>query len=232
MTNCLPTKDLHRIKHVNVDAICPICQVENESVLHALVTCPFAEYCHQRSLALMVHGEFRTFADWMQLIFDQQSQAATLISVTICWQLWKNRNDSIWKQKSIDSSELVNSVFSILNQWKVIQDKNYSDFLGLMTSEDDKEQWQPPMSNSVKINTDAALFEDPKRYSFAFIIRDQHGSLIEAISKCSSGQVAPEFAEAMGIREALSWIKNKNHSNVVLETDCLQIVQLLRNSFI
>ena len=83
----------------------------------------------------------------------------------------------------------------------------------------------------LRLISNAAIFEDPRRYSYAFIIRDHCGTLIEAISKCSSGCVTPEFAEALGIKEALSWTKQKCLSNVVLETDCLQVVQLIRSSF-
>lgn len=78
---------------------------------------------------------------------------------------------------------------------------------------------------------DAALFEDPSRYSHAFIARDHSGLLMQALSKCSLGKVTPELAEAMGIREALSWIKNNAMSNVIVESDCLQVIQLIRSSF-
>lgn len=37
--------------------------------------------------------------------------------------------------------------------------------------------------------------------------------------------------EAVGIHEALSWLKDSDHSNVVIESDCLQIVQVIRSSF-
>ncbi|KAL1831294.1 hypothetical protein ACET3Z_000945 [Daucus carota] len=39
--------------------------------------------------------------------------------------------------------------------------------------------------------------------------------------RCKQGTIDPELAEAIGIREALSWVKNMDWQNVVLETDCL-----------
>lgn len=50
--------------------------------------------------------------------------------------------------------------------------------------------------NTIKVNCDAALF--------AFVARDHRGEVVDARSKCSLGRVAPEIAEAIGIREALS----------------------------
>lgn len=65
------------------------------------------------------------------------------------------------------------------------------------------------MHNRVKINTDAAIFSDTNRFSHAQVVRDHNGELVEAMSRCHQGTISPETAEAMGIREALSWIKQK-----------------------
>lgn len=40
----------------------------------------------------------------------------------------------------------------------------------------------------------------------------------------------PEIAEAMGVREALSWTKQQNLQAIVIETDCPVLVQALRSS--
>lgn len=34
----------------------------------------------------------------------------------------------------------------------------------------------------------------------------------------------------MGVRKALSWIKDQRYNNVIVETDCLVLVQALRSS--
>lgn len=41
------------------------------------------------------------------------------------------------------------------------------------------------------------------------IARDYAGELVEATTKCRYGQINPEIEEALGIKEALSWIKSK-----------------------
>lgn len=75
-----------------------------------------------------------------------------------------------------------------------------------MTPEDGHTSWQAPTYGRVKINIDETFFSDPNKYSHAQI----DGILIEAMSKCYSGDVYPKLAEAMG--------------NVVIETDCLAVV--------
>lgn len=41
-SNCLPTRVQLQLKRVQVQALCPVCQQENETILHSLVTCSFA----------------------------------------------------------------------------------------------------------------------------------------------------------------------------------------------
>lgn len=53
---------------------------------------------------------------------------------------------------------------------------------------------------SVKINTNAAIFEETNCYSFAFIARDHVGNLVEIRSRCLRGDPSPELAEALGIK--------------------------------
>ncbi|XP_074337663.1 uncharacterized protein LOC141674859 [Apium graveolens] len=166
---CLPTKDLLRIKRVPVNMVCP-----------------FAESCRSTAALLVITGEYQSFGDWPQLIFDQSNKTSIILSVMLCWKLWGNH--------------------------------------GQVT-------WQAPMHNRVKINTDATLFSDINRFSHAQVVRDHNGELVEAMSRCHQGTISPEAAEAMGIREALSWVKQKQKQDVVIETDYLVVVQWIRSSY-
>lgn len=86
------------------------------------------------------------------------------------------------------------------------------------------------MGEIIKINVDAALFEDLGNYSFGCVARNGSGDLVEAISVCRAGSLDPETVEALGVREALSWIKQKLWKKVIIETDCLAVVQSVRSS--
>lgn len=45
MLGCLPTKKMLRIKHVNVNEECALCNMEAESTSHVLLNCSFAKSC-------------------------------------------------------------------------------------------------------------------------------------------------------------------------------------------
>lgn len=87
------------------------------------------------------------------------------------------------------------------------------------------DKWMRPQVGWSKCNVDRALFTDFAAISVVY--RD-------ATSRMTSAYVQPglpfsrsEVVEALGVREALSWIHDRRRSYVVVETDCLQVVQAL-----
>lgn len=214
----------------SVTDLCPTCNEQPETVLHCLVTCEFAKACHLKLGLTDVHGSFQSFLEWIQLVFQQRNKAQIHQIVTVCWMVWKSRNDLVWNQRSMDANEVVESAFVVLNHWESAQDTSFNQFMCHMTQDDGHERWNLPLSNRIKINTDAATFEESSRFSYAMVVRNNTSEFVEARSRCTQGRVAPELAEATGIREALSWIKQKRVSGVELETDCLQIVLAIRSS--
>lgn len=65
--------------------------------------------------------------------------------------------------------------------------------------------------DKIKVNTDSVIFEASNYYSYSMVRRIHNGELIEVSSKCVLGNVTSEMAEAMDIREALSWLKNQHN---------------------
>ncbi|XP_074327365.1 uncharacterized protein LOC141665282 [Apium graveolens] len=112
--------------------------------------------------------------------------------------------------KGLDPEELVKSATLSLNQWRIAQDKTFDNYLGFMTLADRNEHWQLPPEGTIKVNTDAAYFAESNTYAYAMVARDHIGSLLEAKTAGKHGHIDPMMAEALSIREALSWIKLKS----------------------
>lgn len=132
----------------------------------------------------------------------------------------------------MDPEELVKSATLSLNQWRIAQDKTFDNYLGFMTIVDGNEHWHLPPEGTIKVNTDATCFAESNTYAYAMVERDHTGSLLEAKTTSKHGHIDPMMAEALSIREALSWIKLKSWRKVIVETDCLAVVQVLRCSSI
>lgn len=93
-----------------------------------------------------------------------------------------------------------------------------------MTQADGKTYWERSQIGRIKINTDA------NRYSYSMIARDHSGDLVEAAAYCKQGTIEPITAEALGIKEALSWVKKGEYSEVIIESDCLALIQAIRSA--
>ncbi|XP_074342844.1 uncharacterized protein LOC141680548 [Apium graveolens] len=143
---------------------------------------------------------YNSFQEWAFSTFNGWDVSKRERGAMLCWTIWKCRNDLIWNQRCLEAQEAANSARVALNQWKEAQDRSFD-----------------------------RLFVSSNRYSFEFAARNHKGELLEARSKCNGGTISPDFAEAMGIREALSWIKATQLENVVVEADFLVAVQVIRS---
>ncbi|XP_062086518.1 uncharacterized protein LOC133792627 [Humulus lupulus] len=147
-----------------------------------------------------------------------------------CWALWRVRNDCVWKGKVARVATVTSLAKNTLDQWTKAQDRFEVPTAAFLIEADGADIWRRPAAGVIKINVDAALFSESSTYSFACVARNDQGHTLEAITCCRNGVVSPELAEAMGMREALSWIKKKSWDKVTIETDCLTVVQALRCS--
>ena len=76
---------------------------------------------------------------------------------------------------------------------------------------------------------DAALFHNEHRYGYGVVARDHNGNFIEAKAAGFAGSITTEMAEVLGFKEALSWVKAKQWRKVILETDCIRVIQAMRS---
>ncbi|XP_019198406.1 PREDICTED: uncharacterized protein LOC109192287 [Ipomoea nil] len=85
------------------------------------------------------------------------------------------------------------------------------------------------MPGYLKLNTDAAIDLENNRVGFGWVLRDDCGQFVAASSIPGEGASSPKEAEAMAIREALSWTKRINLHNVQIECDAQLVVQSLNH---
>lgn len=122
----------------------------------------------------------------------------------VCWSLWKNRNNIVWNQKSLEATKAVNSAILVLNQWQSVlkqwqsaQDRSFDNLFGFITPLNGKEHSQLSQMNTIKVNIDAVLFENSEHFSFSILARDHEGNMIEAKACCKQGNIAPELQKPL-----------------------------------
>lgn len=72
---------------------------------------------------------------------------------------------------------------------------------------DGAQRWTKPVRNTFKINVDASIFEAEEHFGFGWVARKMKADRLqqEWMQKGKSGR---GLAEAMGVKEALSWLES------------------------
>uniref|UniRef100_A0A803Q5E7 procollagen-proline 4-dioxygenase n=1 Tax=Cannabis sativa TaxID=3483 RepID=A0A803Q5E7_CANSA len=200
-----------------------------ETAIHALVHCPFATDCW-RSFGLPINTvASSSFGNWFKSLQQTGDNDQVCKVAMLCWALWKSRNNTVWNKRNSSVNDVLVSASITLDHWRKAQDKFALSSLSLNNSDDGAELWTKPANNYIKINIDAALFHHENFYGFGIVVRDDLGKLIEAKTCYKAGNYSAEVVEALGIKEALSWIKSNNWQKVEVETDSLLVVQAIRS---
>nr|GMD06060.1 uncharacterized protein LOC109186215 [Ipomoea batatas] len=85
--------------------------------------------------------------------------------------------------------------------------------------------WSKPQPGFLKLNVDAAINKQGSCMGFACVLTNEFGGFVAAKGTQWRGVFSPREAEAVAVREALSWLKSHNFDKVQIETDSLQVVQ-------
>ncbi|KAH9686510.1 putative reverse transcriptase/RNA-dependent DNA polymerase [Citrus sinensis] len=225
LINVLPTADSLLSRKVDVSLICPICSVANESVYHCLVECLFAQSCWLLS-SLGTGRRCSSFVDWIEQIFIKCRKEECTLAVMVCWKLWLNRNDKVWNGHNGRAKSLVNAAGHYLFQWQEAKRKNFIIIKQVQLGHGSVCWGKAPLG-WLKCNVDAGVFSSQGRYNFGGVIRDSGGCFVAAKCQSFSGLFRPPEAEALAVREALSWIKNLQLPKVIIEIDCLSVYSAL-----
>lgn len=98
-----------------------------------------------------------------------------------------------------------------------------------MTRDVSVERWVKPQFGWLKMNIDAAVDANGNMTGFGWVIRDNVCSFVTAKCLSKLGVHLPKEAEALAIREALSWIKANQMEYVQAESDALSVIQSLKH---
>ena len=74
------------------------------------------------------------------------------------------------------------------------------------------------------------MFQDQGQSGIGLIARDHHGHLLLARTRSFPAVINPSLAEAMAVKEALSWAKEMRGRSVTVESDCLVVIQMIRSA--
>lgn len=92
--------------------------------------------------------------------------------------------------------------------------------MGVSSTENQVTKWQEPNENEINCNIDASFDIHSGLAGVGMLIRTARGDFIGGQARFFNKVPSPLFAEIMGVREALSWLKSGfANRRVVIEAD-------------
>lgn len=151
--------------------------------------------------------------------FEKCSREQCVQLGMVCWSLWNRRNKWVWEKINGSAFGVIAAAFNLLRDWRVAQVMviNGRKVVGAR-------QWEKPGAGWVKVNVDATIFQDSS-IGCGAVIRDQHGVFLAARCKKIEGVWRPREAEAIALKEDLSWIIELQYKECMFETDSRTLVQ-------
>lgn len=165
-----------------------------------------------------------SFDSWLKGMLDRTNKEEHGEVLTLCWIIWQARNQVVWNQKRYEVNVVVFTTKQYLAECSKAQVNSTKALYRDINQGDVTISWVKPRKDEVKITVDAAIFTEYSKYGIGLLARDDKGEVLQGRSEVYDGAVRPEIAEAIAVKEALSWVQGSHWPKVVEETDCLTVL--------
>lgn len=205
---------------------CEVCGENEETVLHALVTCGGAKSIWYLSpLRLEFAGEeTNSFSEWCNsLCAKVRDMDWWSIFWSLCWGIWLQRNAWIFNRRKKGMVEVIQKAVALVGEYELAAE------LGKVPSAKPHhtKKWKAPEEGRYKVNTDAALFPD-RGVGLGGVVRDSSGEVVAATCLNVVGEMEVVMAEALAVRHGLKIAMEAGFTNLVLEMDNLSVFSKLK----
>ncbi|WOK94786.1 WUSCHEL-related homeobox 8-like [Canna indica] len=201
---------------------------------HIFYDCPYAiEYWSKANEVLKIN--FENYPNWKEGQWllegkshckDEANKLRSFIGASL-WHLWKNINEAYFNKKKFGINTILSKAladvtgFSNLEVTKDKPDKNLRDDSTL----------NPPVLNGyTSILCDAAWYDETHKAGIGILINNQYSVII---AESNSSMVLPSIlaAEVWAIWKGILLAKDLNLENVIVYTDCLRAINILKKSY-
>ncbi|KAL0004829.1 hypothetical protein SO802_012390 [Lithocarpus litseifolius] len=167
----------------------------------------------------------RSFVELLEYLFREGSGLQVAVFATICWCLWQRRNRVRMHQPSWQVHEIEGQAKRMVREfWDANNQGQHRSMRRPPV------RWSPPPAGTYKANFDAAILEELQCVGLGVVFRDHSGQVIAALSQRIGLSRTVELAEALAARRAVEFARELSLFDVILEGDCLRVVQALNAS--
>lgn len=169
-------------------------------------------------------GVEETGLEIFKRVFTSATKYQCAMVGMFCWGLWVRRNKWVWEKVVMSIFGVKHMAMQLLSEWNRarMKEEEHQNRSGTRNR-----NWSKPSAGWVKVNIDAACPQGCNFVVVACVVRDGCGSFLRAHSNIITGVRTPREAEAMSMREALSWVKNWRSTQCVFESDSKLLIDAI-----
>ncbi|KAK4425321.1 hypothetical protein Salat_1726100 [Sesamum alatum] len=215
-------------RNPEVDDVCPVCKIAGEDLRHNFLLCLAARQVLALSdLPWMVISDGRTDVEsWLRFVTKKLDDPKGDRALTLCWQIWLNRNRWLWENDGSSPLEIVARTRRILSNF----DEYNCSLIGSVVRNSPRREWQAPPEDSIKINFDGATFSDLDSTGVGVIARDSTSVCMGWRKQLVPVRASPEDIELLAAAEVVAFSKEMGWNRIIIEGDCLLAISKLRDS--
>jgi hypothetical protein len=225
----IPCKGMLANKHVGNISGCPICQADCEDIKHILFKCQRVRAVWQQlgvweSIDRLMHVD-RSGSIVLQEIIRSNEQVKHLNNVALPdliltggWYCWWERRQQVHGENVQPVARSAMSIATLTT--------NYSKVKKMPIR---RRGWQKPPEGKLALNIDAGYSEITGEGSTGAVIRDSSGAVVAMAQKYMNQILDAVTGEALALREGLSLAQSMGISKLIVQSDCLEVVETMKN---
>lgn len=230
--NNLPTGEVLGSKGLNLNLICIVCHLDNESVDHLLRGCNIAQELWQRLKIPqgLLYSFDQPIENWMEtncnskVISNHLGIRWKIVLPMGLWHLWLTRNNFLFRSGVVDR----------MIHTKCIRDSAEFFSIGAKIRCNRMKKmiqvaWEKPPTGWIKLNSDGSALGNPGKAGGGVLIRDHQGNWVRGYAR-SLDNTSNSIAELWALRDGLDIAKELGIDNLIVEMDALSIVMLMSNN--
>jgi len=230
----VPIRGMLLKRRLNIDAGCPICMGDIESIDHLLCECPIGKKVWE--LADKHHwfpiqfspGGWQPLTEVLQRVRSYRKPQLLQKLSFLIWSIWKERNAVAFENKFFNPLKCLikaKKVYAELRIRSCISDD--SSLRGAPSSSSKPVhliKWHPPPPGFVKINFDGSLLNSSA--AGGYVLRDWTGKLLK-IGVTNYGHSSIVVAEARAVKDGVSAAIQAGYRSLLIEGDNTTVIQAL-----
>ncbi|XP_004305406.1 PREDICTED: putative ribonuclease H protein At1g65750-like [Fragaria vesca subsp. vesca] len=205
------------------DNSCPLCDNDNETADHLFGHCDFTTEVFRLVGISAPMDWHKGYLKVLREMFINQPYDKFLFAkvLIIYWQIWKARNDTIFRDVITTATNVVATAAFHFNETAL-----YKAVVGGGISQTTPStiRWLPPHNNFIKINFDGSV--QGRSAVGGFVFRNSDGNVILAAAKGLGSTTIPT-AEATALRDNLVKARDRGYMNVQVEGDSKLVIDAI-----